>query len=286
MYTLYDSFTLSGQHHIKTWQQQGRDWAAYSCYHQEAAHELYVPQTVLNLVIQGEKRMYDGSRVHHLYAGDVLLIPAGSLLCSEILHPQKDYSSINLVLPDDMILANNKAVKSNVTAYTKASVTLPQDPRWHKFAQSLLQRFVAGEPSPPDYHDVISQTLSLVNKCEHISTMLYKTVKYPLPQVMEMLCTDLHEVRLLEEVAAMGHMSTATLKRRFREVYQCSPMHWIWEKRLQMAGFLLRTTAQPIPEIAYSTGFENLTHFYRQFRRSFHVTPLQWRNAETDLFSK
>ncbi|PSL49818.1 AraC-like DNA-binding protein [Chitinophaga niastensis] len=286
MYTLYNSFALQGQHHIETWQQQGRDWAAYSRYRQQAVHELYIPHTVLNLVIQGEKRMYDGSRVHHLYAGDVLLIPAGSLLCSEILRPQKDYRSINLVLPDDMILADRKAVKNNVAAYTKSAVTLPRDERWHTFAQLLLQHFAVGETRPPDYYDIISQTLDLVNKNEHISAMLHKTVKYPLPQVMETLCTDLHEVRLLEEVAAMGHMSTATLKRRFREVYQCSPMHWIWEKRLQMACFLLRTTAQPIPEIAYSTGFENLTHFYRQFRKSFHVTPLQWRKAETELFSK
>jgi AraC-like DNA-binding protein len=283
MYTLFNSLALSGQHHIKTWQQQGQHWASYSLYREQATHELYIPHTVLNLVLQGDKRMYDGKQVHRLRAGDALLIPAGTLLCSEILRPQQQYSSINLVIPDHMIRAELK--KKNKAASTKALTTLPADPQWQQLSQSLLQHFAGGHAAP-DYHEIISRTLHLISKNEAISAMLAKSVKYPLPEVMEKLCADLPEVRLMEEMAAMGHMSTATLKRRFRDIYHCTPMGWIREKRLQMAGFLLRTTQQPIAEIAYGTGFEDVTHFYRQFRRCFHVTPLQWRNMESDLFSK
>lgn len=285
MYTLFNSLVLKGQHEITTWQQQGQSWASYSLYREQAAHQLYIPHTVLNLVIQGEKRMYDGRQVYFLHAGDTLLIPAGTLLCSEILRPQQQYSSINLVIPDEMILSVLKTKKTQPAAHSKGLTTLPADPQWHHFTQSLLPYFTTGHSSP-DYYDIISRTLHLIHKNESISAMLTKAVKYPLPEVMEKLCTDLPEVRLLTEMAAMGHMSTATLKRRFRELYHCAPMGWIMEKRLQMAGFLLRTTLQPIPEIAYSTGFEDITHFYRQFRRCFNVTPLQWRNMESDLFSK
>lgn len=285
MYTLFDSLALTGQHEIKTWQQQGQNWASYSHYREQATHELYIPHTVLNLIVAGEKRMYDGKQVHELHAGDALLIPAGTLLCSEILPPRKQYSSINLVIPDEVILAALANKKRRLEAHSKALTTLPADPQWHHFTQSLLPYFSAEHPAP-DHYEIISRALYLINKNESISAMLAKAVKYPLPEVMEKLCTALPEVRLMEEMAAMGHMSTATLKRRFRELYHCAPMGWIWEKRLQMAGFLLRTTQQPIPEIAYSTGFEDITHFYRQFRRSFKVTPLQWRNMENDLFSK
>lgn len=285
MYTLFNSLVLTGQHEITTWQQQGRNWASYSLYRERAAHQLYLPHTVLNLVIQGEKRMYDGRQVHFLRAGDALLIPAGTLLCSEILRPQQQYSSINLVIPGEMILSELKTKKRPTAAHSKALTPLPADPRWHHFTQALLPYFTAGHPSP-DYYDILSRSLHLIRQNESISAMLMKAVKYPLPEVMEKLCTNLPDLRLLTEMAAMGHMSTATLKRRFREIYHCAPMGWIMEKRLQMAGFLLRTTLQPIPEIAYSTGFEDITHFYRQFRRCFNVTPLQWRNMESDLFSK
>ncbi|MBS0026378.1 helix-turn-helix domain-containing protein [Chitinophaga sp. 22321] len=285
MYSLFDELTLRGQHKVKTWQQQGQSWASYSLYRDRVSHELYIPHTVLNLVVQGEKRMYDGRRVHHLRAGDALLIPAGTLLCSEILRPQQQYSSINLVIPDQLIQVELKGKEKRHTSCTKALTTLPPNAQWRHFTQSLLDHF-ARDWESPNYYDILSHTLHLINKEEPISAMLARAVKYPLPEVMEKLRTDLPEVRLLAEMAAMGHMSTATLKRRFREVYHCSPMVWIMEKRLQMAGFLLRTTSRPIAEIAYSTGFEDITHFYRQFRRCFQLTPLQWRNMESDLFSK
>jgi len=286
MYTPFDSLSLAGQHTIKTWEQQGRNWASYSLYRHQAAHELYIPQTVLNLVIQGEKRMYDGRQVHYLQAGDVMVIPAGTLLCSEILQPRQQYGSINLVIPDEMILDSlrKKDRKSNTPG--KALTTLPVSHQWRHFTQSLLSRFTNGHLSVPDYHDIIPEALHLISDDEPVSAMLVKAAMYPLPDVMEKLSTGIAEVRLLEDMATMGHMSTATLKRRFRDIYHSSPMHWVLEKRLQMAGFLLRTTEQPIPEIAYSTGFEDVTHFYRQFRRCFKVTPLQWRKMETDLFSK
>ncbi|MDR6565706.1 helix-turn-helix transcriptional regulator [Chitinophaga ginsengisegetis] len=285
MYTLFNSLSLTGQDTIKTWEQQGRSWASYSVYRDQATHELYIPQTILNLVVQGEKRMYDGRQVHYLHAGDAMIIPSGSLLCSEILRPQRQYGSINLVIPDEMILAFLKKPGKTNTA-GRALTTLPVNSRWHSFTQSLLRHFADDNLTTPDYYDIISHALHLISGEEAISAMLTKAAMYPLPEVMEKLSTGMAEVKQLEEVAAMGHMSTATLKRRFRDIYHSSPMHWVLEKRLQMAGFLLRTTEQPIAEIAYSTGFEDVTHFYRQFRRCFEVTPLQWRKMETDLFSK
>ncbi|NLU92565.1 AraC family transcriptional regulator [Chitinophaga sp. Ak27] len=286
MYTLFDSHALKGQHAVKTWQQDGYRWASYSLYRESASHELYIPHTLLNLVIQGHKRMYDGKQVHHLQAGDVLVIPAGTLLCSEILRPEQQYRSINLVIPDEMVISVLAGAARRQDAYSKELTVQSGDRRWQQLAATLLQGFT--EEGNPGFasEDILSQALHLVNSNGALSSMLVKAVKYPLPDMMNQLRTRLPEVRFLEEIAQMGHMSTATVKRRFREIYHCSPMQWIWEKRLQMAGFLLHTTEQPIPEIAYSTGFENITHFYRQFRRCFQVTPLQWRDMETDLFSK
>ncbi|MCW3462903.1 helix-turn-helix transcriptional regulator [Chitinophaga nivalis] len=289
MYTRYDNWSLPGQHQVTTWQEQHHSWAAYSRYLQAAAHQLYVPQTILNLVVRGEKRMYDGNKVHHLRAGDVFLIPAGSLICSEILCPQQHYSSINLVIPDNIAAYGPPRNYDDNAAGVKAALILPARQEWHPFTRSLLQHFRDAGASAPDHPAVITQLWKLMMHSPagaHVGAMLAKNSRYPLPQVMETLSSCLPEVRLLEEVAAMGHMSTATLKRRFRKVYNCSPMHWIWEKRLQLAGFLLRTTEMTVPEIAYSTGFEDITHFYRLFRKSFLLTPLQWRKSESDLFSK
>ncbi|SEW23034.1 helix-turn-helix domain-containing protein [Chitinophaga arvensicola] len=277
MYTPFNSLSLSGQHTLKTWEQQGARWASYSLYRNQAAHELYIPQTILNLVIQGEKRMYDGRQVHCLCAGDVMVIPPGSLLCSEILQPKELYGSINLVIPDELLLTALKQPGRPVSATSRVLTTLTPDKRWQYFTAQLQRRFLDETLSSPDYYDIITAALQLISTEEAVSAMLAKAAADPLSAVMKQLSTEISGLRLMEEMAAMGHMSTATLKRRFRDVYHSSPMHWLQEKRLQTAGFLLRTTTAPISEIAYSIGFEDVTHFYRQFRRCFKVTPLQWR---------
>jgi AraC-like DNA-binding protein/uncharacterized cupin superfamily protein len=276
MFSSFDKFALSGQHQIKTWQQQSCSWASYSLYCNQASHELYIPQTILNLVITGQKRMYDGREVLEVQTGDALVIPAGTLVCSEILRPSGQYCSINLVIPDQLILDMLKKPR-RPAAPSKSIMKLPASSDRQRFSSFLLQHFTDEALSVPDYYNTIDRALQLLDSYEDASNMLTRSARLPLPEVMEKLSKTLTEVQFLEEMAAMGHMSTATLKRRFRDLYHSSPMQWIMDKRLQVAGYLLRTTSKPIQEIAYETGFEDIPHFYRQFRRCFGATPLQWR---------
>lgn len=285
MYTLYDRFTLRGQYHIRTWEQEGQSWAAYSSYRQAAAHGLYIPQPVLNLVVRGEKRIYDGLQVHHLRAGDVFLIPSGSVLCSEILRPSEDYASINFFLPSDL-LATQYAAAGTGKHLVGTTLTLSPSSQWQQLTQALLRDF-RKEGGAPSYENMMDRVLHLLHReTITVKQALAGRPSVPMQQMMARLHKGIHEVQLLEEIAVMGNMSLATLKRRFRETYQCSPMQWIWAKRLQMSALLLRTTEQPVPEIAYSTGFADLSHFYRQFRRCFGMTPVQWRRGENELSSK
>lgn len=285
MYTLYDRFTLTGQHHIRTWEQQGHSWAAYSNYRQPAAHGLYIPHPVLNLVVRGEKRIYDGLQVHRLRAGDVFLIPSGSVICSEILQPSEDYASINFFLPPDL-LATHYASAATGKYVAGATQTLSASLQWQQLTQALLRDF-REDGAMPAYENMMDRVLHLLQQeTAVVKAALAGRPSVSMQQVMDRLHKNMQEVRLLEEVAAMGNMSLATLKRRFRETYQCSPMQWIWARRLQMSALLLRTSDLPVPEVAYSTGFEDLSHFYRQFRRCFGVTPVQWRRGEIELLSQ
>ena len=47
---------------------------------------------------------------------------------------------------------------------------------------------------------------------------------------------------------------------------------------MQKAASLLATTQKSVDEIAAETGFANLSHFYRQFKKIYSMTPMQYRN--------
>ncbi len=278
MYTLYNNFVITGQYFLKKWTHQQHDWAAFSEYRQKANHELYVPQTVLNLVVQGQKRMYDGNQVHSLQAGDVFLIPGDSLICSEILWQKNNFRSINLVLPDDA-LASYLPLNTHLVLPKKA-VVLKANEHWHHFAQSLLRCFTGPDIGLPAREVVLNQALTLIGKQPHgkaLLQMLAYNTRQVLPSVVQTLGTAVTAWQELDEIARKTYLSKATLKRRFKTVYHTSPMNWIWQKRLELACFLLRTSGQPIATVAYTAGFENVPHFYRMFKNNYGVTPAQWR---------
>jgi AraC-like DNA-binding protein len=282
MYTLYNSFDVTDPHLLKKWMYQDNQWAAYSEYREKANHELYIPQTVLNLIIQGQKRMYEGNQVHCLQAGDILLIPGDTLICSEILWQRNNFRSINLVLPDEVIAHYSPLCTD--TALPKKAMPLKADMHWRRFTQELFRSFTATDLPLPARNVVLHQALRLIAGQPNgaaILQMLSQGVIHGLPTVIQTVGAALNGWQALDDVARKAYVSKATLKRRFKAIYHTSPMSWIWQKRLELTGFLLRTSAQSIAEIAYTAGFENVPHFYRVFKNNYGVTPAQWRLGNT-----
>ena len=51
---------------------------------------------------------------------------------------------------------------------------------------------------------------------------------------------------------------------------------------MQKAASLLAITQKSVDEIAAETGFANLSHFYRQFKKIYGMTPMQYRNRRDE----
>ncbi|HRO47465.1 AraC family transcriptional regulator [Agriterribacter sp.] len=100
----------------------------------------------------------------------------------------------------------------------------------------------------------------------------YKT---PLWQIMEANYTFNLSI---DEFARIAQRSVATFKREFYAYYHTTPGKWLTEKRLEYAKLLLETSKKNVGEIAYASGFENLTHFSRTFKQKYLLSPLQYRN--------
>ncbi|HWS26082.1 MAG TPA: ATP-binding protein, partial [Xanthomonadales bacterium] len=75
------------------------------------------------------------------------------------------------------------------------------------------------------------------------------------------------------ELAATLHVDRATLFRRTKASYQCTPSELLRERRLQRAHALLTGRRGSVSEVAYAAGFDNLSHFSQAFRKRFGVAP-------------
>jgi len=82
------------------------------------------------------------------------------------------------------------------------------------------------------------------------------------------------------EIARLAKTSERQLERAFREALAVSPSDFFKTLRLKRGHWLITHTAEPISQIAYECGFADHSHFTRQFRQAYAVTPLQARLAQ------
>ncbi len=80
-----------------------------------------------------------------------------------------------------------------------------------------------------------------------------------------------------EQLAAYLGCSLRNLYRRFKEIDVASPNDYIKNRRMKIAAKLLITTNLPVKEILFRIGFSNRSHFYKEFDKVYHMTPLDFR---------
>ena len=81
----------------------------------------------------------------------------------------------------------------------------------------------------------------------------------------------------IAEVAAQVHMSPGAFSHFFKKRALKSYTDFVMELRLGRATRLLQYTDEPISKIAYHSGFQNISHFNRSFRKRIGNTPFDYR---------
>ncbi len=92
---------------------------------------------------------------------------------------------------------------------------------------------------------------------------------------------DQHFREALEipELARLEGMSVSQFERRFKQLFQMTPVAYILHARIRHACDQLIHTQRSMVDIALDCGFYDHSHFTRQFRRAMGVPPLRYRKT-------
>jgi AraC family L-rhamnose operon regulatory protein RhaS len=88
-----------------------------------------------------------------------------------------------------------------------------------------------------------------------------------------------YEPLRIDRVAADLGVSRRSFTRLFRSVVGCSFAEFVERVRVEYACRLLRGTARGILSIAFECGYEDLSSFYRAFKRHTRQAPGHWRES-------
>ena len=89
----------------------------------------------------------------------------------------------------------------------------------------------------------------------------------------------------LGELAALAGMNEQYFCRFFKKALGKTPISYINDFRIRHAATLLCTTELPVTEVCLESGFNNLGHFMKEFKKATQFTPLQFRRQSmTETF--
>jgi AraC family transcriptional regulator len=83
----------------------------------------------------------------------------------------------------------------------------------------------------------------------------------------------------LTDLARVAALSPFHFARSFKATTGLAPHQYVLARRIELAKRLIMTTSRPVVEVAWSVGFENISHFRRQFAAQVGVLPGVLRRA-------
>ena len=122
-----------------------------------------------------------------------------------------------------------------------------------------------------NYHLLSSENYvnRLQNHCNH--TKITKTTNYILERLNERLTVD--------RMAQLTNMAPQSFCRWFKKYSGHSFVSFLNQSRIEKVCFMLTTTDKSIQDIAYSSGFESISHFNRTFRKIKGLNPSDYKKS-------
>jgi AraC family transcriptional regulator len=85
----------------------------------------------------------------------------------------------------------------------------------------------------------------------------------------------------LKVLSTASCLSVPQLIRQFKSVFNVTPHQYLVRIRLEQAAALLKNTKDPINEITWACGFENVSAFCRAFKNAYGKQPLIYRQTNS-----
>lgn len=126
-----------------------------------------------------------------------------------------------------------------------------------------------------------SAEVEYLNPLGYVSTV-HEKASEKMAAVYEHTINHFREPIALGTVAALTNLSTAAFCRYFKTRARKSYFEYLAEVRIGYACKLLTEGELNVGEVCYASGFNNLSHFHRQFRRIVRATPVEYQRRSRE----
>lgn len=243
----------------------------------------YISEHFVCHIVSGEIRVIESDRQNIYRAGDSFLIRRNTLAKVEHrpLGSGIEFKVIFLVLKKDYL--QNYAVRTNLS-YTSQGMELRPQVQLLGQSPALIGLFNSLLPYL-DTHACPSSQIS-AHKLEELLICLQEIDREFVTSLLTVSVTDKLDLAEfmernymfnvpLAKFSVLSGRSLSTFQRDFKKIFHTHAAQWLLKRRLKAAHDLLQTSGRKPSDVYLETGFEDLAHFSRTFKKEFGYSPSQ-----------
>ena len=246
----------------------------------------------ITLIQDGTSDYKVGQKVFEANAGDIILIPP---YCthSACEIPGKTMISDSMVFHPDYLGANNQDLSASKYLRPMAEgqllmqeVIRDGDAGYAEIKDTFIRALDCFKNKQPFYEMLLKEKLLHIlillfsygyireSDDSHITSENRRHIKSALEYI-----TDHYSEKIsISEMAQLAGFSENYFMSLFRQNVGMSCIQYVNHYRIQKAAHALEETTKSVSEIAMIHGFDNISYFNLQFRRTFGMTPREFRS--------
>ena len=240
---------------------------------------LWTHYNYLFYVIDGQKIWHTAQGAYDIQKESCIFVRKGAFILEQIL--DVGFCVVLFFIPDDFICDTLKTRSKPLTKYGKSYeplIVLNTNETLVGFFLSMASYFAEVQEPDPSLLELKFKELILniadnprnEELLSYFCTLMHEPRSISLQRIMmDNFCFNLK----MGQYAKLSGRSLSAFKRDFQKLYNSSPGKWLLEKRLSHAKNLLGNMNKTINEVAFESGFENVSHFSRSFKKRFGIAP-------------
>ncbi|WP_299568342.1 AraC family transcriptional regulator [uncultured Pedobacter sp.] len=252
----------------------------------------YHPELELHYVIRGEGVRFIGNNISNFASGEIILLGENlphTWRCSEEYFQNNPSNEVEAIvihfLPDclgkDILNLPEAYLIPKLFEKAKKGMLLTGKNR-EKLAELMLK---AKDSENLDRLIVLLSILKILAETDDYAILNPGNVQYQsdesdlirLNKVYNYTLTNFKKEINLQEVASISNLSVTSFCRYFKQMTKKTYYDFLIEIRVSHACRLLIEDKHPTNIICYQCGFNNVSNFYRHFKKVTGITPLEYK---------
>jgi len=261
-------------------------FAEYTCGIGDEKVGFWADTDYLVHVVTGKKTWHTPDGICLARPGETIFFRKGAAIVEQ--HFEEDFCLLMFFIPDGLVRSTVREMAGRLPVRSAAhdaplanTLRVENDTPLFAFFQSMRTYF-SGLEKPSELliqlklKELIIGILTSDQNVE-LADYFRSVAERESPGVADIMEANFRYNLSLEEYARMCHRSLSSFKRDFQESFQEPPGKWLLRKRLEYSAALLRSSKLNVTEIAFESGFEDVSHFSRVFKQRFNVSPVAYR---------